>query len=251
MNREEELLKKRFVDLANVADRRGIVTFTDFLNLNELNIFHSSTTAFKFVKWELFGGYEHAERQIAAFLPDALSYSYEFPVAALKIQPLQKKFAENLNHRDFLGAILNLGVDRSKIGDILVGDKEAVFFCEETIAPFIKQELTRVRHTPVLCKEAGADEIQVQQKTEIVRGTVSTVRLDSVLSTALKVSRSSLVSSIEGGKVFVNGRLVTSNGYQLKESDLISVRGEGRFRFLGAGEQTKKGRIVVEVEKYL
>lgn len=250
MNREEELLKKRFIDLANAADRRGIVTFTDFLNLNELNIFHGSTGAFSFIGWKLFGGYEHAERQIAAFLPDALSYNYEFPIVSLKIRPLQRKFAEDLNHRDYLGALLNLGVDRAKIGDILVGDKEAVFFCEDGLAPFLKKELCRVKHTPVQLDYAGADEIRISQNHELVRGTVSSVRLDSVLSVALKSSRSSLVSLVEEGKVFVNGRLVTSNGYQLKENDLISVRGSGRFRFLGSGGQTRKGRCSVEIEKW-
>ena len=127
MNREEELFKKRLKDLASAADRRGIVVFTDFMNLNELNIFHSCTREFGYVSYQLFGGYEHAERQIAAFLPDALSYSYDFPIISLKIRPLQKKFAEDLSHRDYLGALLNLGVDRSKIGDILVGEKEDHF----------------------------------------------------------------------------------------------------------------------------
>ena len=114
MNREEELFKKRLKDLASAADRRGIVVFTDFMNLNELNIFHSCTREFGYVSYQLFGGYEHAERQIAAFLPDALSYSYDFPIISLKIRPLQKKFAEDLSHRDYLGALLNLGVDRPR-----------------------------------------------------------------------------------------------------------------------------------------
>ena len=89
------------------------------------------------------------------------------------------------------------------------------------------------------------------ERTERLRGTVNTVRLDSVISVALKSSRSSLVSLIEEGKVFVNGRLVTSNGCQLKENDLISVRGFGRFRLLSFDGQTKKGRCVIEIEKYL
>ena len=251
MNREEELFKKRLKDLAGAADRRGIVVFTDFMNLNELNIFHSCEKEFAYVSYRLFGGYEHAERQIAAFLPDALSYNYDFPVVSLKIRPLQKKFAEDLSHRDYLGALLNLGVDRSKSGDILIGEKEAIFFCEEGIAPFLQQELSRVRHTPVRVEPADPDEIQVTERTERLRGTVNTVRLDSVISVALKSSRSSLVSLIEEGKVFVNGRLVTSNGCQLKENDLISVRGFGRFRLLSFEGQTKKGRCVIEIEKYL
>ena len=251
MTQDEVLFQKHLSDLAGTADRRGFAVFTDFMNLNELNIFHASAQKFSYVTTKTFGGYEHAERQIAAFLPDALSYSYDFPIISLKIRPLQKKFAEDLSHRDYLGALLNLGVDRSKIGDILVGEKEAIFFCEEGIAPFLQQELTRVRHTPVLVEEAAPDEIQVTEHTEVVRGTVSTVRLDSVMSVALKASRSSLVSLIEEGKVFVNGRLVTSNGCQLKENDLISVRGNGRFRLLTLGGQTKKGRCVIEIEKYL
>ena len=86
MNREEELFKKRLKDLASAADRRGIVVFTDFMNLNELNIFHSCTREFGYVSYQLFGGYEHAERQIAAFLPDALSYSYDFPIFRRNLQ---------------------------------------------------------------------------------------------------------------------------------------------------------------------
>ena len=247
---EQDLCQKRLLDLSRQADRKGIVLFSDFLNLNELNIYHQSEKLFA-TRTECFGGIPCAERQMIAFLPDALSYSYDFPIISLKIRPLQKKFAEDLSHRDYLGALLNLGVDRSKIGDILVGEKEAIFFCEEGIAPFLQQELTRVRHTPVLVEEAAPDEIQVTEHTEVVRGTVSTVRLDSVMSVALKASRSSLVSLIEEGKVFVNGRLVTSNGCQLKENDLISVRGNGRFRLLTLGGQTKKGRCVIEIEKYL
>ena len=251
MTREEQQLEKHFRDLARTAYQRGIAVFSDFLNLNELNIFQSLRGEFSYLETETFGGYELAERQIAVFRPEAPVFYADYPVKCLKITPLNAKFAEDLNHRDYLGALLNLGVDRSKIGDILVGEKEAIFFCEEGIAPFLQQELTRVRHTPVLVEEAAPDEIQVTEHTEVVRGTVSTVRLDSVMSVALKASRSSLVSLIEEGKVFVNGRLVTSNGCQLKENDLISVRGNGRFRLLTLGGQTKKGRCVIEIEKYL
>src|SRR5699024_11073691 len=91
MNREEELLKKRLLDLANLADRRGIATFSDFLNLNELNIFHGLQRELSFIQCRPFGGYESAERQMVAFLPDALSYNYHYPITALKISPLQKK----------------------------------------------------------------------------------------------------------------------------------------------------------------
>lgn len=251
MNREEELLKKRLTDLASLADRRGIATFSDFLNLNELNIFHSVLKELSFVQCRPFGGYESAERQMVAFLPDALSYNYEYPIKALKISPLQKKFSDDLTHRDFLGAVLNLGIDRGKIGDILVEEKEGILFCTSSVAGLIRDELTRVRHTAVKIAETDAEHLKLVARTERITGTVSSLRLDSVIAVALKASRSSLVSSIEGGLVYVNGRLVTSNGYTLKDGDLISFRGHGRFRFLQAMSKTKKGRYFIELEKYI
>ena len=251
MNREEELFKKRLKDLASAADRRGIVVFTDFMNLNELNIFHSCTREFGYVSYQLFGGYEHAERQIAAFLPDALSYSYDFPIISLKIRPLQKKFAEDLSHRDYLGAVLNLGIDRACLGDILVEEDAAYLFCLERMADFIRDNLIRIRHTSVYVEQVEAENFHYEPKYKEVSGTVASVRLDKLLALAFNASRSSLTGLIEGGKVFVNGKLVTSNGYEPKEGDLISVRGMGRFRFRETGGQSKKGREYVILWRYI
>lgn len=79
----------------------------------------------------------------------------------------------------------------------------------------------------------------------------ASVRLDSLIGLAFQTSRSSMVSSIEGGLVFVNGKLVTSNGYEPKEGDIISVRHKGRFIFDGITRQTKKGRLGVRIRKYI
>ena len=121
-------MEKRLMDLAQMAYKRGIVTYSDFLNLNELNIFQGIRPKLSFLTTESFGGYEFAERQMAAFLPDTLVFCPEYPIACLKISPLQKKFSEKLTHRDYLGAILNLGIDRSRNGDILVEETYAYVF---------------------------------------------------------------------------------------------------------------------------
>lgn len=250
MNKEEELFQKRLTDLANCSQQRDIVCFTDFMNLNELNIFHSSQQKFSFVKWETFGGYEAAERQMAAFIPDALSYDWDFPVACLKIEPLNRRFAEELTHRDYLGAVLNLGIDRGKIGDILPGEEGTWMFCHESMADFICGEIHRIRHTEVRCFMDDAGSCMASVNREKITGSVSSIRLDAVLSLAFKGSRSSLSRLIEEAKVFVNGRLVTSNGYSLKNEDIISVRGMGKFKYLGQCSTTKKGKLLVEIEKY-
>ena len=251
MTREEQQLEKHFRDLARTAYQRGLAVFSDFLNLNELNIFQSLRGEFSYLETETFGGYELAERQIAVFRPEAPVFYADYPVKCLKITPLNAKFAEDLNHRDYLGAVLNLGIDRACLGDILMEEDAAYLFCLERMADFIRDNLTRIRHTSVYVEQVEAENFHYEPKYKEVSGTVASVRLDKLLALAFNASRSSLTGLIEGGKVFVNGKLVTSNGYEPKEGDLISVRGMGRFRFRGTGGQSKKGREYVILWRYI
>lgn len=247
---KEVLFEKRMKELSKNAYYRGVLTFSDFLDLNELHMLHSLPKNESGVKVETFGGYALAERQMAAFIPDALFFQQDYPISCIQIRPAAEKFAESLTHRDYLGAILNLGIERSKIGDILVDGKTAHFFCHENMAPFLMQELCRVRHTNVVPKLLDALEDVPVLKTEKVSGTVSSVRLDSVIALAFSTSRSSIISLIEGGKVFVNGKNILSNGYNLKEGDIVSVRGRGKFRFEEVGGITKKNRYHISLARY-
>jgi RNA-binding protein YlmH len=251
MTKEEQQVEKRLLDLAQMAYKRGIITYSDFLNLNERNIFQAIRPKLSYVVTESFGGYELAERQMAAFLPDALVFCPEYPIACLKLTPLQEKFAEKLNHRDYLGSVLNLGLDRCKLGDIVVEDSHAYLFCQERIADFICENLTRVKHTPFMAVRVEHTDLHYEPKYQEITGTLASVRLDSLLSLAFKASRSSLTSLIEGGRVFVNGKLITSNGYQPQAEDLVSVRGMGRFCLKEIGGQSKKGRSYVTIWKYM
>ena len=251
MQKEEFMLQKRLIELSKTAYRRGIVTYSDFLNLNELNILHTTPKNEFDTKYETFGGYNDSERQMAAFLPDALYYTHFYPIQILKIEPLQKKFTENLTHRDYLGAVLNLGIERSKIGDILVMDEHAYLFVQESLADYICSDLTRIRHTSVKVSKEAPQGFTYLPKYKEITGTVASVRLDSLLSLAFGSSRSKLVSLIEGGKVFANGKLMTTNSYQVKEGDIISVRGVGRFRYNGIQSQSRKGRYFISLYKYI
>lgn len=251
MNKEELMLRKRLVELSNQAYSRDIVTFSDFLNLNELHILHTTPKDMLLTRYETYGGYDMSERQMAAFLPDALYYTHFYPIQILTIEPLQKKFAESLTHRDYLGAVLNLGIERSKIGDIIVMEQCAYLFVHESLADFICSDLTRIRHTSVMVTKKDAEDFSYTPKYEEITGTVASVRLDSLLSLAFNSSRSKLVALIEGGKVFTNGKLMTTNSYQVKEGDIISVRQMGRFKYNGILSQTKKGRYYVSLYKYI
>lgn len=251
MQKEEFMLQKRFIELSKMAYQRGIVTYSDFLNLNELNILHSIPRSELYCTYQTFGGYDLAERQMVAFLPDALYFTYEFPISIIKIRPLQKKFAQELNHRDFLGAILNLGIERCKIGDILVQENEAYLFACNTLETFITEELMRIKHTSVCCERNQLIDFHYEPTYREIKGSVSSLRLDSLLALAFSESRSKLVTYIESGRVFVNGKLITSNGYQIKENDIVSARGLGRFQFKEILGQTKKGRNMVMIYLYI
>ncbi len=251
MQKEELMLQKRLIELSKIAYQRGIVTYSDFLNLNELNILHTTPKHEFDSCYETFGGYEFSERQMVAFLPDALCYEKNYPISILKIEPLQKKFSEKLSHRDYLGSILNLGIDRSKLGDILVEDDYALLFVHRSLEKFMLEELTRIRHTSVMVIVEDIADVNYKPNVKEIKGTVSSLRLDSLLSLAFSSSRSKLVTFIENGKVFVNGKLITSNGYQIKENDIVSVRGLGRFRFKETISETKKGRIYVILDLYI
>lgn len=246
---EQELCKKRLIDLSKQANRKGIVLFSDFLNLNEQNIYHQSEKFFE-TKTESFGGVPCAERQIIAFIPDALYYEWDYPIAALKVTPAYPKFAEKLGHRDVLGAIMKLGIDRSKIGDIIIGEKEYYILCEESIAGYFCENLDKVKHTLVKLEIVAASELTIRQEFEEKEGIVTSNRLDAVAACIYKLSRSQASELIRSDKMFVNGKLTQNPTYLCKENDIVSVRGYGRFVYLSNYGETNKGRLKIRYQLY-
>lgn len=264
MQKEEQFFEKRLIELSKIAYNRNIASFSDFMNLNEQNILHTIPKNQLYSPYIIFGGYEDAERQIAVFLPDALSFGISLnddtqslrdlfvnKIAVLRITSSNEKYAEELTHRDYLGAILNLGIERKHIGDILVMDKYAYIFVKPQLADVICSELTRVRHTFVIIQKEEEGEFNYTPRFKEITGTVASLRLDCLLGLAFSSSRSKLANLIEAGKVFVNGKLITSNGYHIKDGDIISVRGTGKFRFVRKLNVTKKNRIAVLLNLYI
>ncbi len=250
-DKEQQILQKRFMDLARAAENKGICTYTDFLTLNETSIFFCIKNDIPNVNYDLFGGYNGAERKVLCFYGKNSVKAFSDYITCIRIVPLNKKFSDNLNHRDFLGALMNLGIDRSKIGDILVREKEGFVFCETAISRFIMDNLDKVKHTNVICSIMDKDAPEIQPEFQEIRGTISSARLDSVIALAFGSSRNSILGLISGGKVFVNGKLEESNSYILKEDEAVSVRGLGKFIYKGVQNQTKKGRYFVVLLKYI
>lgn len=273
---EQELCKKRLIDLSKQANRKGIVLFSDFLNLNEMNIYHQSEKFFE-AKTESFGGVPYAERQMVAFIPDALylresseeaglpagtepersflrvshcCYDWDYPITALRVTPSYPKFAEKLGHRDILGAIMKLGVDRGKIGDIIVGENEYYILCEAGMAGYFSENLDKIRHTLVKLTECSPAELKICQELEEKEGIVASNRLDSIIACIYKLSRSQASELIRQEKVFVGGKLTQNVTYTCHENDIISVRGYGRFIYMTEYGETNKGRLKIKYQLY-
>ncbi len=258
--KEELITKKRLLESAQLAFQKEIVVYTDFLGLAEQNLFYNAVREFPAVFYSCYGGTKEAERFCIAFdgrenisglkktEPEEF---YLFPIVCICITPSSLKYSEPLTHRDYLGALLHLGITRSKVGDIYIRDQKAYVFCTESIADFICKELCTVKHTLVHCEITTPEEELLRPELKEITSTVASLRLDAFLSVAFQTSRSSLTTFIDAGKTFVNGRLATKAGMQLEEGDIVSVRGKGRFVVTEIKNLTKKGRTVVTINKYV
>lgn len=249
--KETRQLQRRLKELAERSDRQNIYTYTGFLGMAELDIFHQMERELSYAHPELFGGSEEAERLVIRFGdPEEMGYEDKFPITLLKIEPLLQKYADTLGHRDFLGALMNLGIERSTLGDIFVRDNCGYLFCLDSIADLILEELQKVRHTDVKCSRAEADEIL--EKREKIRQslTVSSERADVIIASLYHFSRTQSMDLFRAQKVFVNGRICENNSCLLKKGDVVSVRGKGKFVYDGADRETKKGKLGVGVLLY-
>lgn len=251
--KEEKLLQRRFLDLAYKAESQAIPLFTDFLNLHEQDLLLRMKNELPKIKYFSNGGYEGAERKILCFCGNQkIEHESDiiFPISCLHITPLNLKFSDELKHPDILGAVLNLGIDRIKVGDIIIDNNESYLFCSTSIHSFIENELSRVKHTVVSASLIDNKDFVYKPNLKPITGSVTSIRLDSILSIAFRGSRSSLSGLIAGGKVFVNSKNILSNSYILKENDVVSVRGYGKFIYKGTTNQTKKGRYSVKISLY-
>lgn len=242
MNEETAFISKRFADLSRQAQRKGIVTFSDFLSLNEQQILqqnkHKLTS-----DYQMSGGYEYAERQMVAFIPDALFYEWDYPMQCVRVRPAYPKFAEKLTHRDLLGALMSLGIERSKLGDLIVTDKQMLFFAQEAIVPYLLEQLTSIRHTVVTLEPQSGGAIDYTPEYDEREAVVTSNRLDAVIAAICRQSRAAALRMIQEGKVSVNGAESLHNTYYCKQGDLLSIRGFGKVRFKEMIGVTKKDRL--------
>ncbi len=252
MTADTELIKKRLVELGRKSYNSGIFTFTDFLGLAEQSAFSEVKRELSGIPYKVFGGAEGAERVIIRFgSEEELGYSMPYPISIIKVEPQSQKYADRLTHRDFLGALLNLGIERHTLGDIVIIDNVGYIFALESIAPYIADSLIRVRRTDVsvsIITELPEGELY---RTERKTVQISSERLDAVIARVYSLSREDAQALFKKRLVFADGREIDSSSYTPKENEKISVRGHGRFIYIGRQSLSKKGKLNVAVEMYV
>ena len=252
MREDYTLEKKRFLELARKSYNSGIYTFTDFLGLGEQSAFHEVERELSGIPYTAFGGTNGCERVMIRFGSEELcGYEIPFPISIVLCQPLSDKFAEKLSHRDFLGAILNLGIDRSVLGDIAIVDKCAYLFVKEGMAEFVADELTKVRKTAVKCCIVDSAPEGTLYNTKEVRVQAVGERIDALVAKVFSISRDDSATLFSRGLVFISGKCCESVSHKLKEGDIVSVRGYGRFIYRGVEGHTKKGKLNILIEQYI
>lgn len=250
-DKELQQWKNRLHDLADKSFQQGIFTFTDFLGLSEQDIFWREEEKLRYAGIHLWGGCENADRVMVRFgSADELGYEMPFPIVCIHIQPLAQKFADELSHRDFLGALMNLGIERSILGDIKVGEKQAYLFCMDSMAEFICENLVQVKHTHVKCVVTKEYHSIPQEEPASVMVQVQSLRVDAVLAKVYNMSREKSLELFRTGKVYVDGRLCENNSRQLKAGETVNARGYGKFSLTGEPRETRKGKLAVEAAVY-
>lgn len=252
MNDEEKLLINRIKDLANSSYNQNRYTFSQFLTVEEQGIVESIRVEIKHVAYEFYGGNECCERQVLRFgSMDSLGYEEEFPISTLLIEPLIDKFSDDLSHRDFLGALMNLGIKRNVIGDIIVKGKCAYVFCLDEASDYIISELTRIKHTSVKIKKVEGKIDELERSLEEMSVLVSAPRIDAVVAAICKISRGKALELFREKKVLLNNRICENNSLSLKPETTITIRGYGKFIYDGEGGTTRKDRVYLKMRRYV
>lgn len=253
MNEQDTILYNRIIELSNRAYRNNIYVFSDFLSLSQQDVFYQATKdkAFAPIKYDLFGGYSNCERKMVRFGSEYdFGYEVEFPISCIKVEPLAKKFAKEYTHRDYLGSLMGLGIDRKKFGDIFVDGMEAYIYVDESTADYLMENFVSVGRNSVKCSFSQLPESYKQANLKEVTIQVASPRADAVISKVYNLSRKDTIPYFTEKKVSVNGHIVENNDKVLGAGDTVSVRGFGKFNVISEGGLSRKGKLNLNIEVF-
>lgn len=251
---DDRLVLAKILDRAEQARNRNIPAATDFLSPQQqamacdlLRLAGVAETAYVRL-----GGYDGAERKILLFLPDWLEPEDADSQSPLRCLRAAFRAEYALTHRDFLGSLMGMGIVREKLGDILVGTDSADLVVLDTVAEFLLQSWDSAGRAKLTVAAIDPMHIHIPEvRCQEVRDTVSSLRLDALVSSGFKMARGKAAELIASGRVQVNWRECTKADKPLSAGDTVSARGFGKFELQEVGGVTRKGRTSVVLKRYI
>ncbi len=248
---EDRMLLAKLWDKIHNGIQRSIPAHSSFLTPRELEM-----ARYLFGEPEglvAFGGYPDAERKMLCYLPDYMDaealYGEDSPLVALRAVFYE---GDTPTHRDFLGSLMGSGIARESVGDICVGVGACDFFVTEEIAPYLLQNFTNAGRTKLrLCAVALSDVKIPEPEVKIVKDTLASLRLDSVISSGFRIGRSLAAQYVTAGKAAIDGLPCEKPDKLVTEGCKISLRGSGKIKLAKVNGQTRKNRICVEIHRYV
>lgn len=251
---EDRLPLAKVLDRAEQAQNRNIPAATDFLSPQQqmLTLDLLRLAGIPETGYTRLGGYDGAERNLFLFLPDWLEAEDADSQSPIRCLRASFRPEERLNHRDFLGSLMGMGIVREKVGDILVGPDSADLLVLDTVADFLLQSWNSAGRAKLTVTAVEPRNIHIPQvQCQEVRDTVSSLRLDAVASAGFKMARGRAADLVASGRVQVNWRECTKPDKLLTAGDTVSARGFGKFELAEVGGVTRKGRTSIVLKRYV
>lgn len=245
-----KLLIAKTEDMIRLCDKYASPVFSDFLDGGEAAQLKSGFHFPYGYNCMFFGGCEDCERLVLGIFPEWEEANEDaFPISVLKIEG---GYNRKLTHRDYLGTLMSLGIERKKIGDILTEDKCAYVFIYDDVAEYVERNISKIGNQGVKTSIVALENFEAPQRQfQIIETVCASLRLDAVAGAAANVSRQESSKLISGGGVKLNSLEVLEGSKSVKVGDLISIRGYGRFILSDTGNETRKGRIHIQLSKYV
>ncbi len=240
------LLSARISDLVTRADRTGAPQFLGFVTPTEVALCDSVLKKER-ICYDFFGGHTDAERTMLCV------HTAECENPVYPITPVSFTYSKNysLAHRDFLGSVMALGIARECVGDILAGDGYAVMFLKKEIADFVVSQISKIGSVGVDVKKGVTSRLPDADTEKRFTSTVSSLRLDCVVSAVYSLSRNKSSELIEAGLVSLDGMAVTKLTAAVSSGQKLCLKGKGRVRIGSVTDKSRKGRIIIEYFKFM
>lgn len=249
-----KLLIAKIKDKYEFSKTRNKITYTDFLNISELNIAKSFLLENKITNYIFYGGKVEADRKILIFYPEKFSVDIVEKNFEKILKVIEIKLPNDLKyeHREFLSGIMKLGIKREKFGDILVTEYGADIISLLEVTNYLVlglKDLTRFKKSEIKIK--NINELKnIELEFENINIIVSSIRLDNFVAELARCSRSKAEELIEEGRVFINSINEFKSSKKINKGDIITIRGKGKFIFDDIEKETKRGKFLINFRKY-